>query len=425
MARYSLPRPDKEALGDHYTNKAGILAFILGTGVFNFRTAMGKNEARIFLDDNFTKNQMTSIFGKPWQGPTKVEMIEFIINLGQLATLVVEVDQDDKSSPFGMNSQELYDLLALDLFALPSSNEDDGEDVGEDVGEDAEISSVVQEVRDLCESHKDNYHVPGCCRNVLRNIIVFCGYVIGGGRLEHVPSSYKVDGVNLAKCISNWRNDGQLDEYPWAKALLTHAGFLWGNLHDLAFSRWLSKILQCHQQHGVRAQDYYTPDIKVFLRDLVRKVELRDRSSKLAALSEIGVNIDNFTAQLIYRNQASVNEDNLVLLREYIESYGNCNIPFPDLQLYEPRFNGVYTWLGDIRHQYDNEDLTDEDDIIQKLMSMEVPLRPVPRRRIEDRAGGRISVELENLISQIIGDHVIVRAEFPIDDQRWPRSLDV
>ena len=186
MARYSLPRPDKEALGDHYTNKAGILAFILGTGVFNFRTAMGKNEARIFLHDNFTQKQMRSIFGRPWQDPTKVEMIEFIINLSQLATLVVEVGEDDKSSPFGMNSQELYDLLALDLFALPSSNEDDGEDVGEDVGEDAEISSVVQEVRDLCESHKDNYHVPGCCRNVLRNIIVFCGYVAEMHMIDYV-----------------------------------------------------------------------------------------------------------------------------------------------------------------------------------------------------------------------------------------------
>ena len=411
-AQRKLTRPDKAALGRHYKDEQGIIAYILGNLGNNNRTAMGKNQARVFLDDNYTKGELVTIFGQPFQNASKTDVIEFIVNGSELADLVVEDGQVDKTAPFELNSPEFNAL-----FTLPSSNDGNG-------GGGGEVVSTNQEVRELCESHKDNYHVPGLGRHHLSNILLFCNYFMENG--SHPPQTYKVGDVALGKLADKWRNNGGMDSCPSLKALLTHAGFYWGNLNDLEFTtRVVHKILICHQQHGESAQDYYSPEVKRYLRRLVRG-NSSHRSSRLATLREIGVNIDDFTPNSIYRNQASVNEVNLALLQEYIGRYGNCNIPYPDLQLYEPRYNGVYTWLADIRHQYANEDLTNEDDIILKLISINVPLEYVPRRRLEHRAGGRMLDELKTQISEIIGEHVIVMSEVAIDDQpQHSRSLDV
>ena len=55
---YTLARPDKAALGRYYKDKQGIFAFILGNLGNNNRTAMGRNQARVFLDENYTNAEL-------------------------------------------------------------------------------------------------------------------------------------------------------------------------------------------------------------------------------------------------------------------------------------------------------------------------------------------------------------------------------
>ena len=401
---------------------------------------MTTNKCRLFLDNHIANKrvvlQLEQVVNDrsarlKYQDYDKPHLFNLIVD-----GLGLEVGEEaDVTESLDYFSPELVELLTLPQLTQSG-----------DENQDIELSSEVARVIAFVTPLINDYRVPGIYRDYLCNVLALCYYMSTYGELPTRSTTILRDNIHpnafpnvkLGTWLHSLRfykkknNTDRVNTPPtkqppplWLDTLLTAAGMVWEDLRNLRFLQKYHALKAIHDVKGEDASHYYTSEMRQWIckwRFGIRDPNTGHKPSdeQQAMLTSIGVDL---SAELKSESKTIAM---LELLDEYYRAYGSYEIMHPLVQVYNPKFNPVHSWISRIRERFADDSLTEEDYEIKEFRKRGISLVKIPRttRVLSAEAHFTLAMKQELKDKGVVGGFNAVTRQVNIDEGAGSRSLD-